>query len=165
MIKVIIPPTKDPLRAKDYLKACQNALNACAKGAKADFGTTTRTWNTKPEFSIDASKGDRRIVGTDDEIFKYVDEGTQPHIIRPKRAKTLAIIGINSRPKTRPGFIGSTQGGRDNTNVYTRVVHHPGTEARKLTIAIRDKWSKQMVLVFDRALAQVGRVTNVDDWE
>ena len=152
MIKVILPPTNDPLKSKQLMKACANALNACAKGAKADFGTTTQTWNTKPEFKIDESQQDRRVVGTGDDIYGFVDEGTRPHLILPRRAKRLAIIGINSRPKTRPGFIGSVQGGRDNTNVYTKHVNHPGTAARKFSVAIRDKWSKQMLVVFEKAI-------------
>lgn len=50
-------------------------------------------------------------IGSDVEYAKYVNDGTRPHIIRPRRAKALRF----------------RVGGRI---VYASVVHHPGTKAR-----------------------------------
>lgn len=52
----------------------------------------------------------RWTVGSDVEYAPMVNDGTRPHIIRPRRAKALKF----------------TVGGR---TVYARVVHHPGTRA------------------------------------
>lgn len=50
-------------------------------------------------------------VGSDLEYAGFVNDGTRPHVIRPRRAKALRF----------------TVGGR---TVYATVVNHPGTRAR-----------------------------------
>lgn len=50
-------------------------------------------------------------VGSDLEYAGFVNDGTRPHTIRPRRAKALRFV----------------VGGQV---VYARVVHHPGTRAR-----------------------------------
>ena len=50
-------------------------------------------------------------VGSDLEYAAFVNDGTRPHIIRPRRAQVLRF----------------TVGGR---TVFAKVVHHPGTRAR-----------------------------------
>lgn len=154
MLEPIMPPDiDDVLGLKEITKAIRSSLNAAAQGAKVDFMTTTRTWDERVEFTIESPTEESRVVRTDNPKYQWTDKGTEPHIIRPKRAGgRLSIIGINSRPKTRPGFIGSVKGGRDNTNVYTKQVNHPGTKAREFSVAIRDKWAKQMVIIMAIAM-------------
>ena len=53
----------------------------------------------------------RWTVGSDVEYAPMVNDGTRPHIIRPKRAQVLRF----------------KVGGR---TVFAKVVHHPGTRAR-----------------------------------
>lgn len=54
------------------------------------------------------------------EYAPYIEEGTRPHVIRPRRAQTLRFV----------------VGGRV---VYAKVVHHPGTKARHvLARAVRE---------------------------
>lgn len=144
-LKPIIAP-KDALGAAALGRAVKNALNAAAKGAQADFGVTARTWGHKVTFTIDASDPDRRVVSTNDAIYGFVDKGTRPHIIRPRRGGRLSWIGTAYRAKTTPGQIKSGQGGNNNTIVHTKLVQHPGTEARRFSIVIRDKWAKQMIV-------------------
>jgi phage gpG-like protein len=50
-------------------------------------------------------------IGSDVEYAAFVNDGTRPHIIRPKNAQALRF----------------KIGGRV---VYAKVVHHPGTRAR-----------------------------------
>lgn len=50
-------------------------------------------------------------IGSDLEYAAFVNDGTRPHIIRPRRAQALRF----------------RIGGRI---VYAKVVHHPGTRAR-----------------------------------
>lgn len=50
-------------------------------------------------------------VGSDLEYAAFVNDGTKPHIIRPRRAKVLRF----------------NVGGQ---TVFARVVNHPGTKAR-----------------------------------
>lgn len=53
----------------------------------------------------------RWTVGSDVEYAPMVNDGTKPHIIRPKRANALRF----------------KVGGK---TVFAKVVHHPGTRAR-----------------------------------
>lgn len=150
-LKAIKAP-KDALHVAGIERAVKNALNAVAKGAQVDFKVTTRTWEHKPEFTIDDSKPDRRVVGTDDTIYKFVDKGTKPHIIRPRGRGVLSWMGTAYRAKTTPNQIRSQRGGNNNTIVRTRLVQHPGNEARNFSLVIRDKWSKQMRLRMQSAI-------------
>lgn len=166
-LKPIKAPT-DALGAAAIGKVVRNTLNAVALAVKADFGVTTRTWSSKPEFRIEKPDGDTRLVTTDSMIYKFVDEGTRPHLIRPRKGGRLSWMGTAYRAKTKPGVIGSTRGGNNNTIVYTKLVQHPGTEARKLTLAIRDKWAKEMVIRMEKALADAvasnAKPTQSWDW-
>jgi len=51
------------------------------------------------------------VVGSDVEYAPWVNDGTRPHVIRPRNAKALRFV----------------VGGQV---VYAKVVHHPGTRAR-----------------------------------
>ncbi len=63
-----------------------------------------------------------RITGAGIEIYMkkyavYVEFGTPPHIIRPKNAKALHWTQSGVGPR----------GGKVKTDVFAKVVHHPGT--------------------------------------
>lgn len=64
-------------------------------------GRLNRTWTLRPQFT----------VGSNVEYAQMVHDGTRPHIIRPRNARSLRFV----------------VGGQV---VYARVVHHPGTRAR-----------------------------------
>lgn len=144
---------KDALGAKALERAIKNALNAAAKGAQVDFKVTTRTWTNKPEFEIDDSQPDRRVIKTDDKIYGFVDQGTRPHIIRP-HGRVLTWIGTKYKAKTIPGVIKSQQSRNDNTVVYTKLVQHPGTKARNFAKVIRDKWAPLLRMRVQSALLE-----------
>lgn len=155
--KVFVP--KD-LGLKNVERAVKNALKNTAKNVEVDFKTVTQTWNHKPAFDTTDISNSNQIgveVSTSDEIFGYVEEGTKPHIITPKRGKVLFIPGVNYRAKTRPRVIGSNKGGRDNTFVFTRLVQHPGTKAREFSDTIARKWEKELPDIVQRSIdSEVG---------
>lgn len=162
-LKAIKAP-KDALGAKAYARVIKNTLNAIAKGAQVDFKVTTRTWTNKPDFTIDASKEDRRIVGTSDPIYGYVDKGTKPHIIRPKRpGGRLTWMGTAYRAKTTPNVIGSKSSKNNNSIVYTKIVQHPGNAPRNFSIVIRDKWAKEMRIRMQSALLSARKGWSVSE--
>lgn len=132
-------------------RAVENALDGAAKGALVDYRVTTQTWEHKPDFTIEAPTENERIVGTDDPIYGYVDAGTKPHVIVPKRAKVL-VFGPGARAKTRPRVIGSTGGSKGGAPVVAHRVNHPGTEAREFSETIADKWGEQLPILLQRAL-------------
>lgn len=152
-VKVILPPPfhYDAMR-KELFQASQNVI----KGMATDYGNVVKTWEHKPRI-VGGESGRSRsatgaiirvVVGPDpaddnSRIFGYVDRGTRPHIIKPRRAKALAFIwgGPGSyKAKTRPMFLSSTAGGPTGTLVFRQFVRHPGTKARGFTEQIQKKW-------------------------
>lgn len=143
---------------KDVRKQQQvidRALKNAATAARVDFRVTTQTWNHQPDFKIENTSSGNSIsydVKTDDKIYGYVNFGTRPHVIRPKRAKVLHWIGGNYRAKTVPKQIRSRKGGNDNTIVFAKFVQHPGNEAREFDITIRDKWQDELPKLIQSAI-------------
>ena len=137
--KVIKPK---PLNIKAINNAARKALKTVGEGFKEDFGATTETWTRQVNFETtykDSKTSASVIVATDDEIYRYVNDGTKAHIIRPKNGGILRFPG-GYTAKTSPGTIGSSAGGSFGASVVARVVRHPGTKARKFDEAILKKW-------------------------
>lgn len=133
------------LKEKDMRLALLNGLRSAAKGVEKDYKATVATWKTPVEFeTIISLRGSRAefLVGTNSKIYQYVDEGTKPHVILPKRAKMLRFQ-TGYRAKTTPNVIGSTQGGANGSIVYSKGVMHPGTKARNFSKLINDKHEKR----------------------
>lgn len=149
-IKVFVPKSlvADPQK---LARAVANALDGAAKGALVDFKVTTQTWQHQPDFAIDEPSADRRIVGTDDDIYGYVSGGTKPHVI-VAHGKALAFPGGGFRPKTQPRVIGSGAGSRGGAIILRPKVNHPGTKAREFDEAIAEKWRDQLPEVMQRAI-------------
>lgn len=113
-------------------RAVKKAMYEAAEEGKDLLERCTATWENQPTFTITEVK-DGLIIGTDDPIFGYVDEGTPPHTIAPKR-RTFLRFRSGYTPKTSPGQIGSGSGGASGDVVFTRKpVNHPGTRARRFT--------------------------------
>jgi hypothetical protein len=148
-MKVFIPRdlVLDPQK---LARAVDNALDAAAEGALVDFKVTTQTWSRKVAFMVVKQHG-RRVVGTDDEIYGYVTEGTRPHVI-VARGKALAFPGAGFRPKSRVRVIGSNKGNKGSGMVFTKQVNHPGTEAREFEEVIAEKWRTELPRTMQRAI-------------
>ena len=119
-----------------------NGMKRVGKGMLEDFESTTRTWDHKPSFSMNMSLrgiGPAVLVGTDDSIYRLVNEGMKPRIIRPVRAKMLRFQ-VGYQAKTVPGVIGSRPGGSYGKVVFAKEVHHPGFEGRKFDDLIVTRW-------------------------
>ena len=105
-----------------FAYAIAAAAEKASKEIQKDFGATTATWKHKPKFVREVDAGSRGrgkpvqvLVGTDDEIYRYVDEGTKPHPIfagiytgkSNKKALAFQWGGRGSyKAKTSPGVIG-----------------------------------------------------------
>ncbi len=134
----VIKPAK--LRIDEVRLELLNALGREGTAIKQEYEKTVRTWQHKPKFEqqISLAKGEAAVlVGTDDKVFGYVDLGTRPHIIVPKRAGLLRFQS-GYKAKTAPGVIGSSAGGKFGSVVYSRIVHHPGTVARNFSKIIQN---------------------------
>jgi len=132
-----------PMLDRELKGAVNHGLNII----NDDFQKTTATWRHNVAFKIDrAHSTGAALVGavtTRDTIYGYVDQGTRPHIIRPRRARVLRFRGSH-RAKTRPGIISSSAGGSSGPFVTARVVHHPGTAARNFAKTIEKRRERNM---------------------
>lgn len=153
-----IKPSKLPSGA-DYSKAIEAAVQKSAALVLRDLEATTRTWKHKPAFDVTITRtGENYSVsaGTDSLIYGYVDAGTKPHVIRPKRSKYLRFSS-GYRAKTRVGIIGSNPGGAFGSDVYSKSVNHPGTKARGFIKAIQKRRQVTIQQEVSQAIAKVNR--------
>jgi len=95
-------------------------------------------------------------VFTDNEIYGYVNDGTRPHPIFPKKAKALAFQwgGKGSyTPKTTPRVIGSRAGGPSGPTVYRPYVQHPGTKGRHFDEEIEKLMQPRFKRAMEKAMS------------
>ena len=137
--RTIIPKLLPP---KVFDDAFERASRAMEKDVKGAFQDRVKDWKHQPVFRgyvrVTKSPGTLISITTQDEIFKFVDEGTIPHIIKPVRAKVLHWI---DKPT-----------GEDR---FAKLVHHPGFKGRKFTEEIVAIWSGGLMAdYFDQALGE-----------
>jgi len=132
-----------------------NGMRKFGTQVKKEYEKTVTTWNDKPKFGYEIaldSQGPTMIAGVTGggagaEHWRYVNEGTRPHVILPKGDYPLAFqSGYNA--KSTPGLISAKAGGSYGDVVYARGVMHPGTEARNFDEVIQ----KEMTPRFKRAM-------------
>lgn len=105
---------------------------------KAAFEDATSKWKTKPTWRgyVRVRGQDIYIsVGTNNEIFKFVDLGTKPHIIRAKNAKMLHWVDASGK------------------DFFAKEVHHPGNKPQDISKNIQEIWADGLMAeYFDDAL-------------
>lgn len=144
------------VRLKAITKAVRQAtaagLDKTASDARQKLDAVVATWENRPAFEITKRDtgyklsrevsiyGNLKAV----RIWFYVDKGTKPHIIRPKKPGGTLKFGSQFSPKTafRARFGGAGKSG--GKPVYRRVVHHPGNKARDFSGAYREEAAKQL---------------------
>jgi hypothetical protein len=143
------------LREQAMRLALLNGQRKVGNEIKQDFEKTVRTWRRKPKFEVLLSQARGRLsvlIGTNDEVYAYVDRGTRPHLIFPRRAKALRFRGVYTA-KTVPGVIDSREGGASGDEVFAAGVAHPGTAPRRFEETIARKWRT----LYKRRMEQIMR--------
>lgn len=161
MSALSIVPIKSGKRPSgaDYARAIQKAAEKTANLTKRDLEATVRTWKHKPVFDVTVEQhGDTYSItaSTDDEIYGYVDSGTRPHIIRPRRSRYLRFR-VGGAPKTRTGIIGSQSGSPGTDWRSPFFVLHPGGKARNFTKTIAKRRQITLAQETDQAIAKLTR--------
>ena len=143
-------------------------MREVGKGIQKDFEKTTKTWKHKPKFvqtfAIKPGVGPELLVGTDDEIYRYVDEGTKPHLIfagiyTGKSNKKALAFPSKFTAKTKPGVIGSTAGSSGGDMVVRPYVSHPGNKPRHFDKEIAKIWTPKYKKWMERAMAKAARAS------
>lgn len=152
----LIKPKK--LKVDAFRLELLNALRAEGRDVKKEYAKTTATWRRKPEFEIligltgkDASV----LVGTDDEIYNYVDQGTRGHYV-PKSGTATMAFKPGYKAKTTPRKIGSKSGGAFGERIVrTGRWFVRGIDAREFSPTIqkrrRKPFTRRMVKAMQRA--------------
>ncbi len=156
-VKVKIPPEL-ALLPEHMARAIENGLTMGAEQIKVDYGRTTQTWTARPAFATEKRIGER-WVGTDNLIYKFVDEGTKPHNIFPRNVGGRLHFFTGGTPKSTPDSLYSEKGSPGTNEVFSQGVHHPGVKDRKFTIIIKRKWDTEAPRTLQRAIdAEIRRV-------
>lgn len=155
-VKAVIPK-RLVFDAKKMADAIENAFDGAAEGALTDFDTTHATWATPVGFTVTAQPYSR-IISTDSAIYAFVNDGTRPHPIAPKKPGGVLAFRTGGGPKSSPGVIGSSGGSAGTNQVFTRKpVQHPGTKARDFDKAIAKKWRRAFGKIMQRAIDAAAR--------
>lgn len=153
-----------PLDRREMRRAFEQGMVKVADLIESDFKSTVQTWENKPEFeTVSNLNTPNRIdvfVYTENQIYGWINNGVDPHIIGPRDADVLAFHeGYTAQ--TDPGviqlgntFLGnqgmslgdsvrsveSHEGGESGGMVFVRgEVNHPGIEPRNFDMRIRLK--------------------------
>lgn len=158
-----IKPAK-PFQSSIFRAELKTAAAQMENKILADFEKTTATWEHDVKFKASVAAGAAAggigvEVATKDKVYGYVDEGTKPHIIRPKKRNKRGLLSFQTggHAKTRPKVIGSTAGRKGNKQVFAKEVHHPGTKARQFTKTISKKWQPEFRRQMDAAMRRAAK--------
>lgn len=155
--KVIKPHT--PFKPGVFREEIKIELATIEAGMLKDFEKTVASWDHEVEFKTTTTVTPSQVsatVKTSDPIYRYVDQGTKKHIIRPRKARMLRFQS-KYKAKTEPHVISSHAGGPSGKEVFATVVHHPGTDARYFARDIQAKWQPKMKKQIEQAIARAAR--------
>jgi hypothetical protein len=96
-----------------------------------EFRRETARWNKPLEITVNEDD-DNVTIETDDERFKWVDEGTAPHQIRPRNARILRFLPGN-RVRSEIARRQNNAARKDASVVFAKQISHPGIKPRSIT--------------------------------
>lgn len=152
-----------------------NAFRAEARGVLESTGgalvrrhqEVTREWSNKPRFipkliikanfmSVEVKVDKRRKKEA--EIWGYVDRGTEPHIIRPRRRGGKLFFRTGYSARTAPiAKFGQGDGRSRGSFVSKDEVHHPGNKARLFTKTFSNEAAPKFRRAIENALRRAMR--------
>mgnify|MGYP001457108663 CR=1 FL=1 len=161
MISARAIKTGRPLQSSIFREEIEKALKSLEKDALTDFQRTVVTWKNKPTFTSKISLHNPLSleIGTEDEIYGYVDLGTKPHIIRAKTPKGLFFKGRTKKgkPKTTPNIVQAFPGQPGEGLVNIMQVNHPGNKPRKFSHWIEKTYKEELDRELKNALERFKR--------
>lgn len=137
-----IKPRSKAIQFTRFADAAKLGMRDAADAVVEDIEATTATWNHDVAIEV-KERSDGYSIEVKDLVWNLLDKGTRAHRIVARRAKRLRFAG-GFRPKTRPGFIGSTSGSSGGEQVFRQSVMHPGTTARGWSKLIGAKYRSQL---------------------
>lgn len=121
-------------------------------------------WEHKPKFQSRKYIRPDRIAenifptGPNAKIWRFVDEGTRPHVIKAKNVPRLIFkTGYVSKTLARPARTVSGGGKYTGPTVSAVAVNHPGNEAREFTKTIAEDIKPEFKRVIENAFRKAAR--------
>lgn len=113
--------------ATDTVSLARAKVRPGSVGAGENFG---RRNHLRDSYVARMLEGGEAMVGSPLPQSVWVENGTEPHIIEAKRAKSLRFYSVR---------IANAQGKGPATALFFKRVHHPGTKAQHiLTRSVRE---------------------------
>lgn len=128
--------------ALDVDKSAKNAIAEYQKRITKDLEKSTQAWSKPVEFEINENK-ESVTISTEDNRYQWVDEGTKPHDIRPKKARTLRWLpGGKVRNEIARRQANAE---RRDVAIYATKVSHPGIRPRSITARVMKRHESKIV--------------------
>jgi len=144
------------LSARELRIVLEEGMADAARYGRKDFERVTATWEHKPEIietvSVRGANAEA-MVGTDDKIFGYVDQGVKGRFIKPKKAKALAFWS-GFHPKSTPGSLQPGHGGSFGSIVFSKGHWWPGIKPRRFTKKIQERLDKYTPKAVEKYMRQ-----------
>lgn len=158
-IKITVTVPKEIVNIEKVKQAIIDAQNNRTKPALMRlFGQTVQGWKDAPQFRsrrVDTSSQLGILVypdGPNAAQWELVNAGARAHEIRPRRARILRFQR-GYRAGTKPHSLHSSAFARSGAFVTSRLVHHPGFEAREFTQEIADEHEADFASDMQQAIA------------
>lgn len=151
-----IKPKRNPFDYTKYEAEIKDELADLGSEIVEEFNEITNDWETDVTFRAevrveqDAVKLQVRPRGNT-RIWRYVDEGTRPHIIRAVNGPFL-IYRKGYSARTRPGQAHVGSGTATGSWARRPFVNHPGSAAREFTPTIMHKYEPEFKRAIDTAV-------------
>lgn len=121
---------------KRFAKGVESALKRTTQAAET-YAKLSRLYKSHTYGLRSSIKGQmlgphRSQVGAHAKYAPFVEYGTKPHEIRPKRISKVSSRGVRGSPQ----WLRFEQNG---TIVFTKLVKHPGTKPRPFMQEARDR--------------------------
>jgi hypothetical protein len=140
------------MSTREYRVLMDKALNEEAQHVKRDYQRPTSTWDRKVAFDVIVDKSGF-LVGTDDQVFRWVDKGTRRHWVEPRKAKALRFM-LGVTPKTTPGSLAAGYGRRSGPFVFSKGHWVPGVRPRRFTEKVQKRMEKRAPRTIDKYVRQ-----------
>ena len=135
--------------ARDIQKETQLAMKKEQKKLMRKLQAATAAWKTPAQFDTEDTDEGVTIVTTDDRVT-WVDEGTAPHTITPKRNRFLKFRpGDNVRQEIARR---QTAQAAQDVAVFIKTVHHPGIKPRNFIEEVMKKQEKDIITALEDAI-------------
>lgn len=161
-LKPIIPKKSKIVSPEAFVQRTYKVMDTSGNEIKAEYKKTVRGWKRKPQFSsrVVFSGGNRVLQvypsGTNARQYIWVDLGTKPHIITPKRGAWLYFYA-GFKPRTRKGWIGSGTQKYFPPKVQAEGVNNPGIDSRDFSETIAKQYQPRFTRLMEDAMKRTAK--------